>query len=282
MSTLRSAPSVEAPRWDLLATEPLRAAIEYLGMRLMTQDSLPKGDGHPVVIFPGLAAERQSLAPLEKFCNALGYAAYDWGRGVNTGPHSDVDGWIDELAQHVRELTSMHRRRISLIGWSLGGIYAREVAKKLHRQVRQVITLGTPSGDALELNHASWLYRLVNGGGPLLNEALMLRLRTAPPVPTTSIFSRSDGIVGWQACLQDGTRNDLENIEVRGSHCGLGWNSEVLEIIAGRLSQPEGAWKRDARSVTAAQALNAPGDSTRGSLATDQPRHRSASTRASN
>ena len=260
MSSLLSTPRVEAPSWGLFAIEPLRAVMEYVGMQLMKQDSLPKGDGHPVVIFPGFAAERQSLAPLHKFCTVLGYAAYDWGRGVNTGPQSDVDGWIDELAQDVGELTSTHRRRISLIGWSLGGIYAREVAKKLHRHVRQVITLGTPSGDALELNHASWLYRVVNGRGPLLNDAFMLRLRTAPPVPTTQIFSRSDGIIAWQACLQDGTRTDLENIEVRGSHSGLGWNSEVLEIIAGRLSQPEHAWKRDARCVSVAQALHPPGN----------------------
>jgi pimeloyl-ACP methyl ester carboxylesterase len=254
--TVSSSSHIEAPSWGLLASEPLRAAMEYVGMQLMPSQFLPTGDGHPVVIFPGLAAERHSVAPLEKFCKALGYAACDWGRGLNTGPHRDIDGWIDDLAQHVRALTSMHGRRISLIGWSLGGIYAREVAKKLHHDVRQVITLGTPIGDALEMNHVSWLYRILNGRGPLLSDALMLRLATAPPVPTTSIFSRDDGIVAWQACLQHGARNDLENIEVRGSHCGLGWNCDALEIIARRLSQPENRWKRDARSVTAAQALN--------------------------
>jgi hypothetical protein len=153
-------------------------------------------------------------------------------------------------------LTERHEERVSLIGWSLGGIYAREVAKIDPKNVRQVITLGTPIGDALEANHVTWLYRLLNGQRPLLDTAWMLRLRAAPQVPTTSIFSRGDGIVAWQACLQEGTRADVENIEVRGSHCGLGWNSAVLEIIAGRLSQPENAWKRDARSVTAAQALN--------------------------
>ena len=257
MSSLSSSSPIDAPSWSLLATEPLRAAIEYVGMRLMTRDFLPTGDGHPVVIFPGLAAERHSIAPLKKFCEELGYAAYDWGRGFNTGPHGNLDGWINDLAQHVRELTLMHDQRISLIGWSLGGIYAREVAKKLPEKVRQVITLGTPIGNALEQNHVSWLYRLLNGQRPPLDDSLLLRMRTAPQVPTTAIFSRSDGIVAWQACLQEGTRNDTENIEVRSSHCGLGWNSEVLEIIAGRLGQRENEWKRDLRSVTAVQAWKA-------------------------
>jgi len=256
MNSSSSAPDTAAPSWGLLVSEPVRAAMEYVGARLMERDFLPRGDGHPVVIFPGLAAERHSVEPLKNFCEELGYAAYDWGRGFNTGPHHDVEGWIKDLALHVRQLTERHEERVSLIGWSLGGIYAREVAKIDRKNVRQVITLGTPIGDSLEANHVTWLYRLLNGQRPLLDTAWMLRLRAAPQVPTTSIFSRGDGIVAWQACLQDGTRADVENIEVRGSHCGLGWNSAVLEIIAGRLSQPENAWKRHARSVTAAQALN--------------------------
>jgi pimeloyl-ACP methyl ester carboxylesterase len=227
-------------------------------MRLMPRDSLPTGDGHAVVIFPGLAAEHRSVGPMKRFCEELGYAAYDWGRGFNIGPEGDLDRWLNGLAQHVYDVTSTHRQRISLIGWSLGGIYAREVAKKLSRRVRQVITLGTPIGEALEHNHANWLYRVLNRQRPVLDDALLLRMRTAPPVPTTSIFSRADGIVAWQACLQEGTRNDIENIEVHGSHCGLGWNAAVFEVIADRLSQPENRWQRHPRGLTALEALKSP------------------------
>lgn len=237
-----------APAWALLGVEPLRAALEYAGMRLMNRFELPAGDGHPVVIFPGLAADRHSTGPLKDFCEELGYAAYDWGRGFNTGPQGNVDAWLDELAQHVLELTGAHRQAASLIGWSLGGIYAREIAKKLRSQVRQVITIGTPFAGSAAQTNVSWIYRLINGEMPRLDEALMARLRTAPAVPTTSIFSRSDGVVAWQACIQGGNARHTENIEVDGSHCGLGWNSQVFSIVADRLQQPASAWRRHIRS----------------------------------
>ncbi|WP_280151386.1 alpha/beta fold hydrolase [Piscinibacter sp. XHJ-5] len=238
-----------APAWTLFGIEPLRAALEYASMHLMDKATLPSGDGHPVVIFPGLAADRHSIAPLKDFCQRLGYAAYDWGRGFNTGPQGDVDRWIDDLAQHVSELTSAHRQRVSLVGWSLGGIYAREVAKKLTGRVRQVITIGTPFAGTMEQNNVTWVYRLVNGQKPLIDETLMARLRTAPQVPTTSIFSRSDGVVAWEACIQPGNAAHTENIEVQGSHCGLGWNPEVLAVVADRLRQRENAWRRHPRSM---------------------------------
>ena len=164
-------------------------------MQMMDTTSLPPGDGHPVVVFPGLAADQRSIAPLVSFCDRLGYTTYDWGRGLNTGPQGDVNAWIDDLAQHVGRLVSAHRERVSLVGWSLGGLYAREVAKILGRRVRQVITIGTPFTGTVEQKNASWLYRLVSGPQPLLDEKLLARIGTAPDVPTTSIFSRSDGVV---------------------------------------------------------------------------------------
>jgi pimeloyl-ACP methyl ester carboxylesterase len=247
MSTTTFPAPAGAPAWHLLGLEPLRAALEYVGMRLMDKEALPPGDGHPVVIFPGLAADQRSVGPLKDFCEQLGYTAYDWGRGFNTGPQGDVDTWIDELAQHVRHLVRAHRQPVSLVGWSLGGIYAREVAKKLTGRVRRVITIGTPIAGSAEQTNASWIYRVVNGQKPVLDESLLARLGTAPDVPTTSIFSRSDGVVAWQACIQDGSAPHTENIEVAGSHCGLGWNAEVLSIIADRLRQPVDGWQRHAR-----------------------------------
>jgi hypothetical protein len=115
--------------------------------------------------------------------------------------------------------------------------------------VRQVITVGTPFAGKAEHTHAAWLYRLLNGRAPQFDDALLRRLRTSPDVPTTSVFSRSDGVVAWQACVQDEGPRRTENIEVGSSHCGLGWNAQVLAIIADRLHQPEGAWRPYAQSI---------------------------------
>jgi triacylglycerol esterase/lipase EstA (alpha/beta hydrolase family) len=136
----------------------------------------------------------------------------------------------------VAELVAHHDEPVSLIGWSLGGIYAREVAKKMPRRVRRVITIGTPFAGTAEQTNVAWVYRLVNGQKPPLDDALTQRLRTAPPVHTISIYSRTDGVVAWQACLNDQAPH-TENIEVDGSHCGLGWNPRVLEVVAQRLGQ---------------------------------------------
>ena len=198
------ASAIGAPAWSLFGVEPLRAALEYASMRLMDKTAHPVGDGHPVVIFPGLATDRHAIEPLKSFCQSLGYAAYDWGRGFNTGPQGDIDEWLDELAIHVRQLTSAHDGRISLIGWSLGGIYAREIAKKLPDRVRHVLTIGTPFAGSAEQTHAAWVYRMVNGQSAALDEEVQQRLATAPPVPTTSIYSRSDGIVSAESSIATG------------------------------------------------------------------------------
>jgi len=232
-----SAPNTSA--WTFLGLEPMLAVFEYTRMQLMNTVSLPPVDCHPVVIFPGLASNHNSIAPLRDFCRKLGYTAYDWGLGVNTGPQGDVDAWIDDLARHVRKITAAHGERMSLVGWSLGGICAREVAKKLEGHVRQVITIGTPFGGAADQNHLGWITGLSSGRTSRQDKELMARLRRAPEVPTTSIFSRSDGVVAWQACIHDGDQEQTEDIEVDGSHCGLGWNPEVLAIVADRLGRPE-------------------------------------------
>ena len=131
---------------------------------------------------------------------------------------------------------------MTLIGWSLGGLYAREVAKLLDGDVRQVITIGTPFAGSADSTNAGLFYRLLNGQKALLDPTTAARVATAPAVPTTSIYSKSDGVVSWQACVQKGS-GQVQNIEVDGSHCGLGWNRKVWAVVADRLSQPDRAWR---------------------------------------
>ena len=250
------------PHWALLALEPVRACLELAGGLLSSKSDLPPGDGHPVVIFPGLAGDSLSTRPLRQLCDQLGYVAYDWGRGQNTGPEGDPERWFDDLARDVRALVRPHGEAVSLIGWSLGGIYAREIAKRLGAGVRQVITLGTPFAGTPDDTNAVWLYRLLNGGHPPAEPSLVKRVARAPAVPTTSIYTRSDGVVAWQACIQDESNSHVENIEVKGSHCGLGWNREVLEIVARKLSV-HGRSSRGRRSPKKAQR----GSSVRTSMA---------------
>jgi pimeloyl-ACP methyl ester carboxylesterase len=105
---------------------------------------LPEGDGHPVIIFPSLGRDTGVLVPLRNGCEALGYAVYDWAQGFSTGPRANAEEWLHNLAGHVHGVAALHGRRVSLVGWSLGGVYAREVAKIHKPLVRQVVTLGTP------------------------------------------------------------------------------------------------------------------------------------------
>jgi pimeloyl-ACP methyl ester carboxylesterase len=187
------------------------------------------------------------MDPLARHCKALGYEVWHWGRGRNTGPAGDPAQWLDALALEVDGLVVPAHREVTLIGWSLGGLYAREIAKALPHRVRQVVTLGTPFARIANSTNVQWLYELLSGSSAKVDARLARRIATPPPVPTTSIYSRSDGVVAWQACV--GRRSpSAENIEVESSHLGLVWHPDVLRIVGDRLAQQRGGWRpwRDA------------------------------------
>lgn len=234
--TLTRPTPIARPSLVLLGAEPWRAAYEFARLKIGTPSrrQLP-GDGHPVIIFPGLAADGSTVAPMRKHLDKLGYSAMDWGRGFNRGPSGNVDAWLAELAADVQNMLKPYDQKATLIGWSLGGFYAREVGKLLAPQLRQVITIGTPFNAAADHTHVGWVFKLLNGAAPAYDPELTARLRTAPPLPTTSIYSKSDGIVAWQTCRHENPSEQVLDIEVDGSHCGMGWNPAVLGIVAERL-----------------------------------------------
>lgn len=203
-----------------------------------------RGDGHPVLVLPGLGASDVSTRPLRSFLAGRGYAVHGWGRGRNLGRRNMVDLY---LVPRLKDLRQRYDRRVSVIGWSLGGIYARELAKRAPDDVRLVITLGSPFAGNPKASNVWRLFEASSGRKVDDDPEARRRRREPPPVPTTAIFSRTDGIVAWQRCTeQEGAR--IENIEVQSSHCGLGHHPAVLYAIADRLAQPEGEWRPFERS----------------------------------
>ncbi len=225
-------------------------AIPELGAFWMMMPWLfaaPKGDGHPVLVLPGLLAGDISTQPLRSFLKTRGYAVHGWRQGSNFGLRRGVES---AMVERIEELYSRHgNRKISLIGWSLGGIYARQLAKLMPDKVRSVISLGSPIQGNAKATNAWRVYEMASGQSveeaheaPFGND-----MAAAPPMPTTSIFSRSDGVCAWQTCLNDESEQ-AENIEVHGSHCGLGHLPAAVYAVADRLAQPEGKWTKFDRS----------------------------------
>ena len=228
------------PPGPLLLALEARAFWEF-GAALATWPWLKRaaaGDGHKVVVYPGLVASDMSTLPMRTFLRQRGFDAHGWELKRNYGPRAGV------LEQSLERVRAMHRadgRRVSLVGWSLGGVYAREIAKLMPEAVRCVITLGSPFTGSHRATNAWRIYELASGHK--LDKPDVLRLiRTPPPVPTTSIYSRSDGVVAWQCSINE-TGSLTENIEVAASHVGMGLNPAVWYAIADRLAQHEGRWK---------------------------------------
>ncbi|MFK8011922.1 MAG: hypothetical protein AB8B80_07785 [Marinicellaceae bacterium] len=204
----------------------------------------PKGDGHPVMVMPGFLASDFSTKLLRTFLKSRGYKSYGWKLGRNLGKQSHPEkGCGPEIVARLKQIYRKHGQKVSLIGWSLGGIYARELAKMHPELTRQVITLGSPFNGSLKANHASILFQKTSGYRfKDMCKHLRKNMKVAPPVPTTSIYSKTDGVTAWQCCLekQDST---TQNIEVSSSHCGLGHHPFVMWVIADRLAQNVNQWR---------------------------------------
>jgi pimeloyl-ACP methyl ester carboxylesterase len=197
----------------------------------------PRGDGHPVLALPGFLASDLSMAPLRRYLRELGYETHAWRMGRNIGGVGKMRASLLEL------LATIHRdsgRKVSIVGWSLGGVYARDLALQAPEMVRQVVTLGSPFANDIRATNATRLYEALSGetvgGNPELEQAIAGDL----PVPASSIYSKSDGIVNWRTCLLRPC-DTAENIEVHfASHVGIGVNPAALWAVADRLAQREG------------------------------------------
>ncbi len=201
-----------------------------------------RGDNHPVLILPGFLADDPSTAPLRSVLRSQGYWVHGWQLGRNLGPTPEV---IDGLVGRLHDLYERHERPVSLVGWSLGGIYARRLARRFPHMVRQVITLGSPFriNPDTDRSAVSGLYdRLRPTHAVTVDEVLPGMDAGHLSVPATSVYTRTDGVVRWWQCLES-IGHERENIEVHGSHSGLGFNPAVIFAISDRLAQPVDEWR---------------------------------------
>ena len=201
----------------------------------------PTGDGHTVIVFPGLSAGDGSTLPLRRYLDLLNYQTSGWNQGFNFGARAGV---LESAKRQVQEAAERTGNKVSLIGWSLGGVYARELSKLMPDMVRTVITLGTPFSGSPKSTNAWRIYELTSGRN-IDQDSTKFDLKAAPPVPTTSLFSRTDGIVAWQSSIQAPCKTNprTENVEVMASHVGIGLNPAAWWVVADRLAHPEGGWK---------------------------------------
>lgn len=227
----------------LAATEPARAAVSVAGLVAGAPflAFAPRGEPHPVLVLPGLGATDFSTGLLRSWLRRLGYPVVGWELGRNRGPTREI---VDALPPLLDRLAAKHGAPVSIVGQSLGGIYARRLAVRAPQHVRQVISLGSPFGlvsQPLDETPGARAYRRYSGrhtssrisrgsvGGPL-------------PVPSTSVYSRWDGVVDWRACRQPAGPTS-ENVAVYASHLGMGVDPAVLWVVADRLAQPVGSWR---------------------------------------
>jgi len=233
---------IKKPSFFWLATEIGRAITE-LGISTPYRKFFHKnykGDGHPVLVLPGFMATDMSTGPLRTFIEKMGYDVYAWELGRNKARLETLYILMDKLEDIYNETG----QEVTIIGWSLGGVYARQIAKEKPDMVRQVITMGSPFRGISQPNNATWIYNFISNGKRVvdLDPELLADLPKPAPVPTTAIYSKEDGVVHWEVCMEEIEDDIHQNIQVRGSHLGLGVNASVLHIIADRLMYDKSNW----------------------------------------
>lgn len=245
MSETAEGERVGRPSLLLVLTELPRALMELGSLPIASPAlaSAPDGDGHPVLVLPGFATSDLSTRILRRFLEGKGYDVHAWTLGRNLGLKAiGRDG--RKLIERLEAVHALTGKKVSLVGWSLGGLMARTLAGQRPDLIRQIITLGSPLGGDPKSTTVWRLYEGMTGDRVDDPDAVkhFEEAMTVPQVQATAIYSKGDGIVPWQNCLMPD--HDLtDNIEVLGSHCGLGVNPAVLYVVADRLAQPEGSWK---------------------------------------
>lgn len=216
----------------------VRAPLDWATLVLQAPKlaTAPRGDGRAVMLLPGYRADESSLRPLGRYLDYLGYETYDWGLGRNRG---DVENDVVRVAMRCSEIRAARNDEpVTLIGWSLGGVVAREAARLHESEVREVITMGTPIvGGPKYTTVAARFAEIAELDLDEFEKEVHERNLMGIPQPVTSIYSKSDGVVDWRASVDTYNPQAL-NLEVRSSHFGMGGNASIwlliAQILAGR------------------------------------------------
>ncbi len=233
----------KSPSMLLLSTELARTGLGlgayFASFPLLQMTTM--GDGHPVLVLPGFLTNDWVTTPLRTFLQSRNYDAKPWELGNNLA-HYDV---LEQQLNHiVRDLAAVYDRKVSVIGWSAGGIFARALGHTAADSVRQVITLGSPFRGIKDKTNIEGILGWVTGKHPAnIDRVILERASEPPPVPSTAIYTKMDGVVYWDSCRDKHSDDRTENVEVMASHLDLGFNPMSLYCIADRLAQPEGEWK---------------------------------------
>ncbi len=192
-----------------------------------------KGATRTVMVVPGFYGGELSIAPLKQFLRYQGHRSYSWGQGLNRG---NINAFISPLIEKLHTLNSKYERPVSLVGWSLGGIISRELARHFPDRVEQVITLGSPVIGGPKVTALKRLSPLFGWNQEDIEEDMRERFKTPIERPITAIYSKADGIVAWQACIDSWSPN-VRHVEVAATHIGMGFNPQVYEIVANTLAK---------------------------------------------
>lgn len=222
-------------RWELL--RETRVVLEYVGLKRELRRliaSAPRGSGEPVVVVPGFATDDSWTKRLRRFLAAIGYDAVGWGLGRNRG---NVQKLVPAVIARTEQKAAERRAKVRLIGWSLGGYLAREAARERPDLVDRVITLGAPVVGGPSYTASAPMYRRKGHDLGAIEAAVLEREGRPITVPVFAVFSRSDGVVAWRACIDRFANPRVEHHEVRASHLGMVNSPRVFERVAGLLAQ---------------------------------------------
>lgn len=207
--------------------------LPQLLLRTRTLLEEPKGSGQSVFVLPGFGADGRSTWPLRRYLAALDHDARDWGFGANLGA---VPESVESMGERVREAAEETERPVALVGWSLGGYIAREVARDLPESVSRVVTFGSPVIGGPKYTTAGAVFAARGWNLDEIETEVARRKEVPLRVPTTAIYSRNDGIVDWRACIDDEAGAPIEHVEVEATHLGLGFSADVFRLVARRLA----------------------------------------------